>query len=374
MTESSIRIAIQQPHPIPLSVQLECFSGELLALVGPSGSGKTTLLRSIAGLYRPQHGHIVCQGETWQHSARNVFRPPYQRHVGMVFQQYALFPHMTVLQNIIQALPKADSKTQIKQAQTLLSKVHLDELGHRYPKMLSGGQQQRVAVARALARNPKVLLLDEPFSAVDQVTRRKLYRELVLLRQSLSMPIIMVTHDLDEAAMLADRIAVLHHGKILQTGTAEHVSAQPVSATVAKLMDQQNVFTAQVLEHNPHLNITRLLWRGQHLETVYQPQFAVKDRVCWLIQPANIILYSHDAASQGALQNRLSGQIVEYFELNGLALMQIDVDRQLKIRMQMNIPIHVAQRNNLTLNKTIDLVLLSSGIHLMPYEPLKRDI
>lgn len=373
MSDSAIHINLQQQHPIPLSVQLQCDHGELLALVGPSGSGKTTVLRAIAGLYQPKNGHIVCQGETWQHSSQQTFMQPHQRHAGLVFQNYALFPHMTVAENIQQAMNGIPQQQKREDTLDLLKKVHLQGLEQRYPKKLSGGQQQRVAVARALARKPKVLLLDEPFSAVDQVTRRKLYRELLSLRQSLAMPMILVTHDLEESTLLADRIALLYKGEVIQTGTPEFVAAHPKTATVARLMDQQNLFTAQILAHQEQTQKTLIRWRGTELEAGYQPQFQINDRVCWQIQSANILLHRRDRPSNGDKENPLSGKIIEYIESNGLALLLVEVDAELKINMTINVPLHVAKRNHLRLNEQIGVSLLSEGIHLMPYQTLRRE-
>jgi molybdate transport system ATP-binding protein len=374
MSETGIQVNLQQQQPIPLAVRLECRAGELLALVGPSGSGKTTILRAIAGLYQPRNSHIICQGEIWQNSARKLFLPTHQCHVGLVFQNYALFPHMTVLENIRQAFDKAPKQQQQADAMDLLKKVHLQGLENRYPRTLSGGQQQRVAVARALARRPKVLLLDEPFSAVDQVTRRKLHRELITLKQSLSIPIILVTHDLEETVLLADRMALLYKGEILQTGTPEFVAAHPQTATVARLMDQQNLFTALVLSHDPTANITRLRWRDMELEATCQEQFTVNQRVCWCIQSSNILLHRRDRPSNGDRENPMQGQIVEYLESNGLANLLVQVDRELKINLTANVPLHVARRNRLGLNEQIGISLLGEGIHLMPYQPLRREI
>ena len=374
MSEAAIQVTLQQQQPIPLSVQLDCRSGEFLALVGPSGSGKTTILRAMAALCLPQFGIIVCQGEVWQNSDHKLFLPAHQRHVGLVFQHYALFPHMTVLNNIRQALNDVPQQQRQPHALELLKKVHLEGLENRYPKTLSGGQQQRVAVARALARRPKVLLLDEPFSAVDQVTRRKLYRELLALRQSLAMPMILVTHDLEESTLLADRIALLHKGDILQTGSPKFVAAHPKTATVARLMDQQNLFTAQVLEHQKQSQKTILRWRGIVLEAAYQPQFRVNHRVCWMIQSANVLLHRRDRPSKGDRENPLHGQVTEYLESNGQASLLVEVDRELKINIAINVPLHVARRNRLGLDEKIGISLLSEGIHLMPYQALRHEI
>jgi molybdate transport system ATP-binding protein len=236
-SEAGLYVRLRQLGPIPLDVDLSCRDGELLALVGPSGAGKSTVLRAIAGLYRPQAGRIVCAGEVWFDTAAGIDLPPHRRRAGMVFQSYALFPHMTALGNVRAALAHRPRAERTKQARDLLALVHLDRLEHRYPANLSGGQQQRVAVARALAREPAVLLLDEPFSAVDRRTRRKLHAELAEMRQAVRIPIILVTHDLDEAAKLADRICVLDRGETLQTGCPAEVLAKPAGPRVAAALD-----------------------------------------------------------------------------------------------------------------------------------------
>lgn len=374
MSDSNIEINLQQRQPIPLSVQLNCKSGELLALVGPSGSGKSTILRAIAGLNRVQQAQVRCQGETWQDSTQQIFLAPHQRQVGLVFQHYALFPHMTVMENIQQALTDFPKQQQHTQALEVLEKVHLQGLEQRYPKTLSGGQQQRVAVARALARQPKVLLLDEPFSAVDQVTRRKLYRELLTLKQSLSIPIMLVTHDLEETALLADRMAMLYKGDILQTGTPDDVATHPDTATVARLMDQQNLFSAKVLQHDADKNITRLLWRGHELDAHYQAQFSINQRVCWCIHASNILLHRRNRPSKGDKENPFKGIISEYLEINGVVNMIVQLDRKLQINISVNVPLHVARRNQLKQGEMIGLSLLTEGIHLMPYQALRREM
>ncbi|MDP2409178.1 MAG: ABC transporter ATP-binding protein [Pseudolabrys sp.] len=212
-------------------------AGEILALVGPSGSGKTTTLRTIAGLYRPAGGRIVCNGSVWFDSESGIWIPARQRQVGMVLQSYALFPHLTAIENVMESLSGMPADARRAEAAALLSRMHLDGLDDRRPALLSGGQQQRVAVARALARRPELLLLDEPFSAVDRVTRRRLRAELVELRRELPMPVVLVTHDLDDVVRLADRMCVMHEGRILQAGTVQDVMAQPASATVVELLD-----------------------------------------------------------------------------------------------------------------------------------------
>jgi molybdate transport system ATP-binding protein len=232
-----LSVRLRQQAPIALDIEISVAPGEILALVGPSGSGKSTTLRAIAGLYTPAAGRIACNGAVWLDSEARIDVPARARRTGMVFQSYALFPHLTALENVMEALAKARTDERLNQARALLARVHLNGLEDRKPGALSGGEQQRVAVARALARRPDVLLLDEPFAAVDRLTRRRLRAELMELRRELSMPVILVTHDLDDAVRLADRMSVLYRGRVLQTGAVEEIMSSPVSETVRELLD-----------------------------------------------------------------------------------------------------------------------------------------
>jgi molybdate transport system ATP-binding protein len=232
-----LAVRLHQAGPIPLDIALTCKPGEMLALVGPSGAGKSTILRSICGLYRPGGGQVTCDGETWLDTARSIALPAHRRRAGLVFQAYALFPHMTALGNIMAAMSHRPRAEQAGRARALVETVHLTGLEDRKPGQLSGGQQQRVALARALARDPAVLLLDEPFSAVDRRTRRGLHDELQQLRRALRIPIVLVTHDLDEAVRLADRLAVIDRGSLLQIGDPDEVVARPADQRVRDVLD-----------------------------------------------------------------------------------------------------------------------------------------
>lgn len=227
-----LQLRLAQVGPIPLDIALSCAPGEAVGVVGPSGAGKSTLLRAIAGLYRVRSGKIAVGTETWFDTETGVDLPAHRRAVGLVFQEHALFPHLTALANVTIAMghhPRAERRDR---AAGILSRVHLSGLEHRKPHALSGGQRQRVAIARALARDPAVLLLDEPFSAVDRPTRARLQAELIALREGLLIPMLVVTHDLDDAARLADRLCVLDAGKVRFSGSPAAAYRDVVARTL----------------------------------------------------------------------------------------------------------------------------------------------
>lgn len=247
----ALEVMARADRPIPLDVAFTVEPGELVALVGPSGAGKSTILRTISGLYHPRKGRVAVNGRLWLDTANRVVLPTWCRRVGVVFQSYALFPQMTALGNLMAA--GADRK----RAMDLLKLVHLAGLEGRLPRALSGGQQQRVAVARALAREPEVLLLDEPFSAVDHATREGLYAEIRRLRAHLDMPVVLVTHDMEEARRLADRIVVIDHGAVVREGTAADILFDPRAMRGMGLREAGATLTARIAAHEAD-GLTRL--------------------------------------------------------------------------------------------------------------------
>jgi len=359
MTDNGgLEVQLSDDGKIPLEAEISCQPGELLALVGPSGSGKSTILRTIAGLNKPRQGVIRCNGRVWLDTDKGVHVSTRLRHVGMVFQNYALFPHLSARDNIIESLGHVPPADRSKRVEDLLSLVHLSGLGDRKPAALSGGQQQRVAVARALARDPKVLLLDEPFSAVDQATRQKLYRELVELRQQFGMPVVLVTHDLNEATMLADRLCILHRGRTLQSGPPFDVLAKPVNKQVARLVDQKNIFQGTIISQQPERDVTTISWGEFTLITSYQPNFKVGQVVDWLIPASHVSVVS-------AGENEVSGVISAIVRLGDMVTISIMIKNASSHPLFMSLPALEAKQRGLVAGEKISVSLVSGGIHLM---------
>lgn len=240
-----------QGQSVLKGLNLELEQGEILALLGPSGCGKTTLLRAVAGLQAISQGEISINGQVV--SGHQAFVPSEQRGIGMIFQDYALFPHLTVAENIlfgVTALSKLQANARLED---MLSLVKLEGLAARYPHELSGGQQQRVSIARALAYEPQLLLLDEPFSNIDAQVRHEMMAEIRGILKQRNVSAVFVTHSKDEAFVFADTLALFNQGVIAQHGKAEHLYSQPNSRYVADFLGSGNYLPAVVINAQ-HIN------------------------------------------------------------------------------------------------------------------------
>jgi molybdate transport system ATP-binding protein len=222
--------------PAELDLSLEVADGACLALAGPSGAGKTSVLRAVAGLLRPRHGRVACGEEVWFDADRGVDRPPERRRCGYVFQDYALFGHLSAWRNVAYGLPRSvPRRARRTEALALLERFELGALADARPATLSGGERQRVALARALASSPRALLLDEPLAALDARSAAAAGRELASVLRELHVPALLVTHDFEEAALLGDEVAVLDGGRVVQRGSAAQLASAPASGFVADL-------------------------------------------------------------------------------------------------------------------------------------------
>ncbi|MCX7080473.1 MAG: ABC transporter ATP-binding protein [Pseudomonas sp.] len=296
-----------QTGPVALkSIDLDIRDNEFFTLLGPSGCGKTTLLRMIAGFEFPTQGEILLYGE-------NIAdRPPFKRPVNTVFQHYALFPHMTIAENLAfglesQPMGKTLSKTQIaERVREMLALVQMERFATRRPAQLSGGQQQRVALARALAPHPKVLLLDEPLSALDLKLRQAMREELKTIQAKTGITFIFVTHDQEEALTMSDRIAVLSEGEVQQVGRPEDIYERPHNRFVADFIGETNFIEGRVTRVE-----AGLAWfdgpAGHPLPAQPCSDVAIGDSVALSVRPERLHLLPEGSA--GALPCRIEAQI-----------------------------------------------------------------
>ena len=381
----------------PIDATLDCAAGELLAIAGPSGSGKTTLLRMIAGLERIDAGTVRCGDAVWADA--RTHRPPEARGAGLVFQHYALFPHLDALGNVGVALGHLPRAARRERAAELLSLVNLDGLGERRPRALSGGQRQRVALARALARGeapgPGVLLLDEPFAAVDQLTRERLHTELARLRARLDRPVLLVTHDMHEVMRLADRVSVVHRGRTLDTGTVERVMARPSSAHVARLLGHKNLLRVTCTR----IEAERVVLRAGAGEVSVALDAGATDAaspgrsLTLLVPAAAIVLHRVDRPSRGERENPLGGTVAELLRLGHELELAVALDPDPNSDadadgdgdgdgdgdvagvgvgaasanvLRFRVSRHVGARNALVEGSRVGLSLLAAELHVLP--------
>ena len=279
--------------PVVEDLCFEVYTGEIFALLGPSGCGKTTTLRLIAGFERADAGEISVDGQCFEGSKTHL--PPEARDIGIVFQEYALFPHLSVLQNVAFGLKKLPAKLRDERAMTVLEMVGMTAFKDRKPYQLSGGQQQRVALARSIAPNPKLILLDEPFSNLDAGLRHSTREEIRVLLKNAGMSAVFITHDQEEAFCFADRLAVMHNGRIEQIGTPETVYRRPQTPFVADFLGVTNLIGGEA--------------EGDCAETPlgrFQIAPSAQGKVLLSIRPEHLVMVQ----SNGAGQNNGVGEIV----------------------------------------------------------------
>ena len=299
-------------------LSLTIYEREFFALLGASGCGKTTLLRMLGGFEQPTSGRILLDGQ----DLKGV--PPYHRPVNMMFQSYALFPHMTVERNIAfglkqDGMPKTEIAERVRQ---MLKLVKLEQFAQRKPHQLSGGQRQRVALARSLAKRPKVLLLDEPLGALDKKLREETQFELMDLQHDLGLTFIVVTHDQEEAMTMADRIAIMEKGRVMQVATPAEIYEAPVSRFVADFVGSINMFEGAALEAAPD---------GARLKDVSGAEFRVADAggasagdTVWLAVRPEKVRVSRERPEE--VENALEGEVWDIAYLGDMTIYNVKLD------------------------------------------------
>jgi len=309
---------------------LQIREGEIFTLLGESGCGKTTLLRLLAGFERPERGEIVIAGE-------NVLPLPVERRpVGFIFQNYALFPHLSVYNNIavgprVRKVPENEIE---KQIDALLEITRIRELKHAFPGRLSGGESQRVAIARAIVNRPKILLLDEPFAALDPRLRQSVRDELADMQQTLGITFLFVTHDQDEALSLSHRIGILESGRLLQVGTPDDLYNRPQSPYTARFLGEVNRLSGTAT-WEPSGRVAVKLADGQHFYCAAPPPAAgITDaaRVTAYIRPENILLSTTPDSSK--TMNRLQGVITKRTFHGGYTQYKVKLNRDIAVNVR----------------------------------------
>ena len=290
------------------SVDLDVAPGEIVALLGHSGCGKTTLLRIAAGVEAPSAGRVLVDGR--EVASANAFVPPERRSIGLMFQDYALFPHLTILRNVMFGLTALDRKTREQEARAALARVGLDHLANAYPHEASGGEQQRVALARAIVPRPGILLMDEPFSGLDSRLRDSVRADTLSVLRETGSTALIVTHDPQEAMQMSDRIVLMRRGRIVQHGTAQDLYDRPQSLFIARFFSQLNELEGTVLAGRA---ITRI-------GAFAAPGFSENQAVTVAIRPQGVRLAPASEAAAGTPGRIMSRHFLGEMELFDVAV------------------------------------------------------
>jgi molybdate transport system ATP-binding protein len=343
-----------------IRADMRCPTGpfSLTVLFGPSGSGKTTTLRCLAGLERPGRGLIRLGDETWFDSDRRIFQPPQKRRIGYLFQDHALFPHFNVTHNIaygLAALGRAERQHRVKEIMELLG---LSGLGHRYPGQISGGERQRVALARALVCRPRLLLLDEPLSALDVPLREQLRRELRRSLAQLGIPAVLVTHDRVEALSLADHVVVFDEGRVRQSGPIEEVFSKPADLTVARIVGVDTVERARIVAVSDGLATVQI----GPAQLVASAPAGLNGEVYVCIDAGDVILDRGPPLGQNSARNRLAGRVEALVREGSMVRVSVDCGFPLKALVTNQACKELVLREG----ERIIALLKAPDIHLVP--------
>jgi molybdate transport system ATP-binding protein len=345
-----VRAAFEIPAAAPVSI-----------LFGPSGSGKTTALRAIAGLERPTAGRIVFRGRVWTDTAERIELAPQGRAIGYLFQDYALFPHLKVRDNLsfgLHHLPKPQREERIVRAASTLG---IDDLLDRWPSQISGGQQQRVALARALVREPELLLLDEPLSALDPATRGRVRGELAKTLRTLAVPAVVVTHDWEDALSWGDHLIVMSRDGVLQVGAPEEVFTKPAHPEVAAAVGIETIIAAEpVAAADRHDGAVRLRVGTAEIYAADPADGSASYFVC--IRPENVILESGRSGATSA-RNRLEGRIAEIAPSGALFKVTLDAG----FRLASLVTRDAIADLRLAPGVPVSAVFKASAVHLIPH-------
>ncbi len=360
MLRVAIKKQLKSEGRLSLALDLDVTIREgITVLFGPSGAGKTSLLRAIAGILAPDQGKITLGQQTYFDSTAGINLPIQQRKVGVVFQNYLLFPHLTAQQNVVYGMDGETDQAKRARAGQMLALLGIDYTADRYPRQLSGGEQQRVALARALASDPAILLLDEPLSAVDSAARGRLLEEILGVQRRSKIPFIYVTHNHAEAVRIGDYLFVVHGGRIVQAGSPLEVFNTPQSLAVARVVGTENVFVGQVVEHHRAEGVTRVDLQGCEIEASYHdrpPGTSVTIGI-----RSEDILVSREQVTQTSAKNVLAGVVREIvYTAEGIELM-VDCGVDFKV----GITVGSVQSMNLQPGQRVYLLIKARACHFL---------
>ncbi len=351
-----------------LNLELETPENQIVVLFGPSGAGKSMALGTVAGLITPDSGRIKLGDRVLFDSAMGIDLTPQQRRVGLVKQDLALFPHLTAEENVGYGLFRSPRRSRRERSRELLCLMNLEDMGGRYPSQLSGGQRQRVALARALAPAPDLLLLDEPFSALDAPTRMQLRSELLKVQREFHIPLVFVTHDLGEAYFLADRLAVIDAGRILQMDTPGEILQHPRSLPVARAVGVTNVFSGEIQASDTtgcRVQIGEMILEA--------PPFAGSPgtRVNVCVRSERIMFVPPERVGNPRYENPLDGEIVHEVSdganttLHFRGARRIVTDGSRDYDLQIELPVYVYERLDLAHERVWTVSLRRNAVHLI---------
>lgn len=358
------RLSVRFEHAYPTGatvradLDLPLDPPQVTVLFGPSGCGKTTVLRVLAGLETPREGRIALGEDTWFDTGSSTFVPPSRRPIGLVFQDYALFPHLSVLENLAFALDdlaEGDRRTRLREVVDLLG---LRGLEARRPHQLSGGQQQRVALGRALIRRPRLLLLDEPLSALDRPTQAQLRRDLGGWLRQLRIPTLLVTHDRTEALALGDHLVLMHEGSVRQSGPPAEVFSRPVDPDMAQLLGFSTILKVAILgrEHG----LVKVGVAGLEL---WAPDPGGLETHAFACIPADGVGLDRGGEPHGSARNRLPGVVVQREDEGGLVRLQLDCG----IRLEALATAWACDELGITPGAPIQATIKAAAVHLVPH-------
>ncbi|TAN46521.1 MAG: ABC transporter ATP-binding protein [Candidatus Methanoperedens sp.] len=352
----SKKLTNKNSNEFVLNAEFKC-GNEMIVLFGPSGAGKTLTLECIAGLEVPDKGYINVNGITYFDSEKSINISPQKRNVGYLFQNFALFPHLTVEENIIFGL-RSGNNTKEKM-QEMLDVFEIHGLEKRYPSQLSGGQRQRVALARALITRPKILLLDEPFSSLDYIVRMRLRRDLKKIQKIIKIPIILITHNPVEAYTMADTIIVYKPGGIEQIAPPKEIFSKPINENVAKLVGMNNIFKGKILDI---INDEVMIQSHKKIIALRMGSLQIGEKVTWCIRPDQVMVVREDRPlGKAVASNIFSGRITEIISNGATYLLYIEGDFNLEIEM----PSHAFERLDIKQGQIIRVSLKKSAIHII---------